>query len=68
MYRCCICNAVSKPREPLNRKIVYREDGSIAQEISCCKSCAVTTPDEPAPVFVGIVLEPSFQLFGVPIR
>jgi hypothetical protein len=42
MYRCGICDVVSRPRDPLIRLVIpKREDPSkIAREVPVCRTCA----------------------------
>lgn len=39
MWRCNVCQAVSKQGQALRKHLLRRKDGSIAQELQICVTC-----------------------------
>jgi hypothetical protein len=39
MYKCSVCDAVSQPGQSRKVYVVYRDDGTIEEEIPVCRDC-----------------------------
>ena len=44
MYLCTSCKKTTKSREPMYKKVIYREDKSIEKEFPVCTLCFTGKP------------------------
>jgi hypothetical protein len=45
MYKCSVCDAVSQPGQSRKVYVVYRDDGTIEEEIPVCRDCLADLPE-----------------------